>query len=63
MHIFWRYEINSLGTILELLAFSDMLRLNIMLYNSLDSKEWYWSIDNSRNKTSVSILLLNSNMK
>ena len=29
---------------LELLAFSDMVRLNIMQYNSLDSEECYSSI-------------------
>ena len=33
------------GTTYELLLFSDMVRLNIMLYNSLDSEECYkaWS--------------------
>ena len=49
------------GTTLELLAFSDMVRLNIMLYNSLDSEEWYSSINNSSNKSSISILVTNYN--
>ena len=49
------------GTIVELLAFSDMVRLNNMLYNSLDSKECYISINNSSNKTSISMLVTNYN--
>ena len=49
------------GTTLELLAFSDMVRLNIMLYNSLDSEECYSSINNSSNKTSISMLVTNYN--
>ena len=49
------------GTILELLAFADMVRFNIMLYNSLDSEECYSSINNSSNKTSISMLVTNYN--
>ena len=49
------------GTTLELLAFSDMVRLNIMLYNSLDSEECYSSINNSSNKNSISMLVTNYN--
>ena len=49
------------GTTLELLAFSDMVRLNIMLYNSLDSEECYSSINNSSNKNSISKLVTNYN--
>ena len=48
-------------TTLELLAFSYMVRLNIMLYSSLDSEECYSSINNSSNKTSISMLVTNYN--
>ena len=50
-----------MGTTLELLAFSDMVRLNIMLYNLLDSEECYSSINNSSNKTSISMIVTNYN--
>ena len=49
------------STTLELRAFSDIVRLNIMLDNSLDSKECYSSINNSSNKTSISMLVTNYN--
>ena len=49
------------GTAYELLAFSDMVRLNIMLYNSLDSEECYNSMNNSSNKTSISMLVISYN--
>ena len=40
IHIEKMWE-NSLRITLELLAFSNMINLNIMLYNSLDLKECY----------------------
>ena len=49
------------GTTLELLAFSDIVKLNIMLFNSLDSEECYSSINKSSNKTSISMLVTNYN--
>ena len=48
-------------TTLELLTFSDMIRLNIMVYNSLDSEECYSSLNNSSNKNSISMLITNYN--
>ena len=47
------------GIILELLAFSEMVRLNIMLHSSFNSEEFYCSINNSSNKISISILITN----
>ena len=38
-----------------------MVRFKIMLYNSLDSEECYNSINNSSNKTSISMLVTNYN--
>ena len=42
-------------------AFADMIRLNIMLYNLLNSEVSYSSINNSSNITSVSMLKTNYN--
>ena len=50
-----------MGTTLELLAFSDMVRLNILLYISFDSKEFYKSINNSINNVLICILETNYN--
>ena len=50
-----------MGTTLELLAFSDMVRLNILLYISFDSKEIYKSINNSINNVLICILVTNYN--
>ena len=50
-----------MGTTLELLAFSDMVRLNILLYISFDSKEFYKSINNSINNVLICILVTNYN--
>ena len=50
------------GTTLELLTFSDMIRINIMLFNSLDSEECNISRNNWSNKTSINILVTNYNL-
>ena len=49
------------GTTLELLAFFDIIKLNIVLFNSLDSKECFNNINNLSNKVSIRILITNSN--
>ena len=45
---------------LELLAFFDTVRLNIVLFNSLDSEECLYSTNNLSNKASISMLETNS---
>ena len=47
------------GTTLELLAFFDIVKLNIVLFYSLDSEECYSSINNLSNKASISMLVTN----
>ena len=48
-----------MGTPLELLAFFDIVRLNIVLFNSLDSEECFNSTNNLSNKASIYMLAIN----
>ena len=48
------------GTTLELLAFFDIVKLNIVLFNSLDSEKCFNSTNNLSNKSSMSMLVTNS---
>ena len=49
-----------MGTTLELLTFSYILRLNIILFNSLDSEERFNLTNNLNNKASINIFVANS---
>ena len=48
------------GTTLELQAFYDIVRLNIVLFNSLNSEECFSSTNNLSNIASISMLVTNS---
>ena len=49
-----------MGTTLELLAFFDIVKLNIVLFNLLDSEKCFNSTNNLSNKSSISMLVTNS---
>ena len=59
MHILWRCEINSTRYYSWITRIFDIVKLNIVLFNWLDSEEYFKSTNNLSNKTSISMLVTN----